>query len=278
MDVADLHLIDAVATSGSFTGAATRMRLSQPSVSARVAAVERALGAQLFTRDSRGARLTPAGQRYLGYVRRCLDLLATGARAASAEQNECSWTIGVPASYAPALAPDLVAAAADLQWPLTIRTGHSRALAEELLDGQLDLAITSPGPVPDSLATHHLLETPIIALAARGRHDDNPRYAVHSWNEAADAIITALLGRGTSRTQISVVSPASTAITLALHHQHIAVVPHVTAIPELASRVLTPLDLQLPRLTSSLRWLYPSSTVQLVQQFTAARARRQTRP
>src|SRR6266536_3580778 len=69
MDVDDLRLLEAVAAEGSFSRAAARLRFSQPSVSARIAAVERAIGAELFARDSRGARLTTAGERYLRYVR-----------------------------------------------------------------------------------------------------------------------------------------------------------------------------------------------------------------
>lgn len=281
MDIADLKLIDAVATGGSFTAAAAQMRLSQPSVSARVAAVERALGADLFTRDTRGARLTPAGQRYLGYARRCLTLLEAGARAAAAEQNIPTWRVGVPASYAPAVAPDLIAAAAALGWPVTIRTGHSNTLTEELLDGRLDIAITTHGPAPHGLTRQHLLETPITALTT-GHHDPaNPRYALHGWDHAADAIITSLLGQGTPRAHISLVSPAATAITLALHHQHIAVVPKITAAPELATRTLRPINLGFPRFTSSLQWLYPTTVEQDGQQFTDAVANRRstdTRP
>lgn len=112
MDVADLRLVDAVAERGSFTAAAAQLRMSQPSVSARVARVERALGAVLFIRDPRGTRLTEAGTAYLGYVRRCLRLLEDGGRAAAAHSPAPPWRIGLPASYAPALTPLLLEAAA----------------------------------------------------------------------------------------------------------------------------------------------------------------------
>ncbi len=265
MDIADLHLIDAVATRGSFTAAGAQLGLSQPAVSARVAAVERAVGANLFTRGSRGARLTPAGQRYLGYLRRCLHLLADGARAAAAERPDPIWAVGVPASYAPALAPILTAAAADCEWPLSIHADHSTALRAELLDGRLDIAIATPGPLPDGMSNRHLLETPVVAVAVAvavdpDRVDPDRRYAVHSWQESADAVISELLGRGIPRTHISIVSPATTAIALALHHHHVAVVPKLTASAELTCGKLTILDLRLPRLTAALDWLLPTRT------------------
>ena len=166
MDVADLQLVEAVAERGSFSAAAAALRLSQPSVSARIAAVERGIGASLFLRDSRGARLTPAGERYLGYLRRSLRLLADGARAAAAETPQRPWMIGVPASYAPALAPLLIDAAARQGRAVTLRTGHSRHLREELCDGRLDLAIATPGPLPSELASRHLIDSPIVTVAS----------------------------------------------------------------------------------------------------------------
>lgn len=261
MDIADLQVIDAVASRGSFTAAAAQLGLSQPAVSARVAAVERAVGASLFIRDSRGARLTPAGQRYLGYLRRCLHLLADGARAAAGERPDPIWAVGVPASYAPALAPILTDAAADCEWPLSIHADHSTALRAELLDGRLDIAIATPGPHPDGMSSRHLLDTPVVAVASNpDRVGPDCRYAVHSWQESADAVISDLLGRGIPRTHISVVSPATTAIALALHHHHVAVVPKLTASRELTGGKLTILDLRLPRLTAALDWLLPTRT------------------
>ncbi len=212
MDVEDLRLLDAVAAEGSFSRAAARLRFSQPSVSARIAAVERAVGADLFVRDSRGARLTPAGQRYLHYVRRCLYLLEQG-RHAAAQRAEQVIRVGVPASYAPALAPVLADAAIAQQLPLSIRTGHSAGLREELLDGHLDLAFTAPGPVAPGITSRPAAESAIAALACPpgqgARRDQAPgqRFAVHSWSQDADEVIAEMLAADTSGGRIIIVSP-----------------------------------------------------------------------
>lgn len=258
MDLANLQLLQAVADRGSFSASAAALRLSQPSVSARIAAVERAVGAQLFLRDSRGARLTPAGARYLSYARRALHLLDEGVRAAAAESPEPGWVIGLPASYAPALAPLLLDAAARDGRPITLRTGHSRQLRADLSDGRLDLAVTTPGPLPTGLTSRHLIDTPIVALAAPDRPDPD-RYAVHSWADSGvDAIITELLGRGLPRQQVSVVSPATAALALAEHHAHLAVVPRLAASVQLAAGTLVVRRIGLPRLRTSLEWVYPT--------------------
>lgn len=258
MDLADLRLIDAVAVHGSFSAAAAQLRLSQPSVSARIAAVERTIGAALFLRDSRGARLTAAGDRYLGYVRRSLTLLADGQRAASAEPAQATLRVGVPASYAAALAPALTDAATACQLNLSLHASHSRELRTDLRDGRLDVAMVSAGIVPVGLTSRHALITTTVALGAPGvtAASNDTRYAVHSWSDASDDVISQLLGRGVDRANITVVSPAAAAIGLAIHRGHIAVVPRLTAQLDIDDGRLQPLDLPMPTITIALDWLH----------------------
>ena len=270
MDLRDLELLDTVAMHGSFSAAAAHVRLSQPSVSARIAAIERAIGTQLFLRDSRGARLTPAGERYLGYVRRCLALLEDGQRAVTAELARSTIHVGVPASYAAALAPALSDAATTCRLDLALRATHSRELRTDLRDGRIDLALVTTGVVPVGLDSRHALTTTTVALAAPGVDVAAPdtRYAVHSWGEATEDVISQLLGRGVTRADITVVSPAAAAISLAIHRRHVAVVPRLTAELDIAAGRLQPVDLPLPNLTIGLDWLHRSSLREgPVQQF-----------
>ncbi len=58
----DLELLVCVAEAGSITHGARRAHLSLPAASARLQAMERAIGARLLIRGRRGATLTPAGQ------------------------------------------------------------------------------------------------------------------------------------------------------------------------------------------------------------------------
>src|SRR6185437_9853193 len=57
-----------IAASGSFVAAAGRLNVTQTAVSARVKALEESLGRQLFVRNKSGARLTPAGERFLRHA------------------------------------------------------------------------------------------------------------------------------------------------------------------------------------------------------------------
>jgi len=60
-----LSLVDA----GSFTQAAARVRVTQPTLSSGIAELERLVGAQLFVRDRKRVRMTDAGARLLPIAR-----------------------------------------------------------------------------------------------------------------------------------------------------------------------------------------------------------------
>ena len=67
---------------GSVTAAAEELFVTQPSVSAAVAALEREVGAKLLERDGRGLRPTAAGAAFAPYATHVLGLLEQGGRAA----------------------------------------------------------------------------------------------------------------------------------------------------------------------------------------------------
>src|SRR5437773_4850391 len=77
-----LRVFVRVARSGSFSRAARDLGLSQPSASRIVAALERELGAMLFTRSTRALSLTEAGAEYLGRVETALAVLDEAEHAA----------------------------------------------------------------------------------------------------------------------------------------------------------------------------------------------------
>ncbi|MFJ9905470.1 LysR family transcriptional regulator [Streptomyces sp. NPDC101152] len=72
MDLDAVRTFVAVADAGRFREAALTLSVTQQAVSKRVAALERDLGARLFTRTARGARLTIDGQVFLPHARELL--------------------------------------------------------------------------------------------------------------------------------------------------------------------------------------------------------------
>ena len=81
MDIASLHAFVAIADSGSFSLAADCLRLTQPAVSKRVAALETELNVRLFDRLGRAVRLTEAGTVLLPRARRILAEVDDSRRA-----------------------------------------------------------------------------------------------------------------------------------------------------------------------------------------------------
>ncbi len=89
MELRQLQYFLACARCGSLTTAAEELFTSQPHVSMVIRELEQELGAQLFTRRSKGVELTETGERVYGYALRALrnaELFASVSR----EQREHS--------------------------------------------------------------------------------------------------------------------------------------------------------------------------------------------
>src|SRR5688572_8858123 len=67
---------------GSIRAAAASLMVTEPSVSAGVASLQRELGVALVERQGRGIRVTPAGQEFAGYASQILGLYDKAARRA----------------------------------------------------------------------------------------------------------------------------------------------------------------------------------------------------
>lgn len=88
MELEQIRIFAAAAESGSFSKAAERLYISHSTVSRAVAALEAELGSELFTRDSRGAALTPAGEELLRGGRELLALSDELKRRATERKGE----------------------------------------------------------------------------------------------------------------------------------------------------------------------------------------------
>lgn len=85
MDLEDLKIFVEVADMGGVAPAARRLELSKSIVSRRLARLEGALGAQLFSRTARGATLTEAGATFRDHAMRAVAEMETAREALSPE-------------------------------------------------------------------------------------------------------------------------------------------------------------------------------------------------
>jgi len=132
----------AVATEGSFTSAARRLAVSQPTVTSQVGDIEKQYKVELFHRTGRGVRLTSAGAMLLPVVRR---MFASFEEALACledfrEMRQGHLRIG---AYGPYDAAALVARHKK-RFPalsISVDIANSSTLAEKLLNYELDAAL-----------------------------------------------------------------------------------------------------------------------------------------
>ncbi|MEV6957030.1 LysR family transcriptional regulator [Streptomyces sp. NPDC051183] len=88
LELRHLQAVCQIAEAGSLGGAARRLGVSQPALSAQLRRIERVTGGELFVRGRRGVEPTPLGQFVLARARRVLgemDALGAEARAMAAD-------------------------------------------------------------------------------------------------------------------------------------------------------------------------------------------------
>lgn len=139
---AQLRQFLAVVDTGSFTRAAERIGVAQPSLSAGIAELERLVGAKLFLREQRRIRLTEAGSRLVAHARaieREFRLAETGLVAAA--PADAPLRIGALASLSTAML-GRIAAAYGRGRSLIVIEGSDADLRKRLAGGQIDAALT----------------------------------------------------------------------------------------------------------------------------------------
>src|SRR5262245_54452513 len=107
-DLNKLRIFVTIARLASFTRAAERLHLTQPTVSQQLTMLEKSVSTLLIERDTRHLRLTPAGEVLLGYAERLLALAIEAAEATRAAAGVADRTlrIGVGHTLATYLLPE----------------------------------------------------------------------------------------------------------------------------------------------------------------------------
>ncbi len=168
MQLHQLAYAVAVAEEGSFTRAAERLHLAQPSLSRQVRLLEQELGVSLFHRGpGQGpVTMTPDGSALLPFMQRVLaDVAATGAEArALAGMARGRVAVGAtPSLITSVLAPALVAFHQSHPGiDLAVVEAGSHQLVPQVAAGEVDLALVVL-PVADPLVdTTALFDDPLV--------------------------------------------------------------------------------------------------------------------
>ena len=191
MDLEQVRTFLAVAANGSFLEAASRLYVTQSTVSARIHSLEAWLGNRLFTRNRSGASLTPAGKRFLRHAK-SLVLTLEQARHDVGLPSGFRASISVGARIAlwegflPQWAGRMRATAPDIS--IRSEIGFEEDLMRRLIEGTLDIGLMYTPQHSPGLQVEHLFDETLVLLTSdpgRGwRHDD---YVHVDWGPAFHA-------------------------------------------------------------------------------------------
>jgi|SRR5690606_33250214 len=158
----------AVAELGSFSKAAQRVSVTQPTLSVGIAKLEQEVGARLFERTTRRVSLTPAGSKFLQHARRITQEYEAALREVSDTPQLKRVRAGILSTIPARDLERVVAQHArnSSGEALEILDSTERDLANRLSDGRLELAITILRPGLESFAQEKLRNEPYVLFVS----------------------------------------------------------------------------------------------------------------
>jgi DNA-binding transcriptional LysR family regulator len=185
-----------VSLTGSFSKAGDILFLSQPSVSARVKALENEIGSTLFKRSGKNVTLSAAGETFLPYAKNILQNVQEGKLSVQRENNKAEGelvisSVIIAANY---ILPTLIEQF-HKDYPkikLALHTGHSHHVLDMVLNHQVPLGISRAVNHPQ-IETTHLMDDEMV-LAIYPEHPFSSQHTVSIEEVAKEPLI--LFNRG----------------------------------------------------------------------------------
>jgi DNA-binding transcriptional LysR family regulator len=167
MDLSQLEAFVQVAAHRSFSRAAEALFLTQPSVTARIQALEREIGEPLFERNGRGVRLTDVGDAFLPYAERVLKALQEGRDALDGIRNLEIGTLRLGSAFTVSahVLPHILKEFRT-RYPridVSVRTGRSYHLLQMVLADEVQAAMVRSISHPD-IQTIELYQDEVVLV------------------------------------------------------------------------------------------------------------------
>ena len=200
LDPGDLDAFLMVVRQRSFGRAASALMVSQPTVSDRIARLERCVGAELFVRGPRGVSLTQAGDRLLPMASRIVGLMDAAVDAVQAADQPPPFRVGVHSTFAYRLVPLVLSALASPTRGVRVQDAHSDEIIAMLLDGVLDAGFApwSPTSGPSVVA---LPPDPVVCVCAPAHELASTRSVPVGWVVQHDVALN-LWGTGSASSRL----------------------------------------------------------------------------
>ncbi|MEJ2623230.1 MAG: LysR substrate-binding domain-containing protein [Pseudolabrys sp.] len=176
MDVRQLRYFIAIVEQGSFSQAATVLKIAQPALSLHVRNIEAHLGTPLLFRSPKGVVPTEAGEILLRNARIIVDQLAITEEEIRGHEADPHGVVrlGLPGTISEMLSVPLITAAR-VRYPgiqLRIAEAMSGFVLEWMRDARIDLAVIYRNVSEDGLATEELLEEELAFFGPAGGLND----------------------------------------------------------------------------------------------------------
>jgi len=145
MDIDQLITFERIVREGGFSRAARSLDITQPTISARIQALEHEVGGPLFLRSGRKLALTERGESFLPYAEKIVTLLAEGVEVAHLTQSGQRGRVTVGTMQS--LAGDFLASTIAHYYKthpyvdVFVNTGHSDQIVAMLMDGIVKLGL-----------------------------------------------------------------------------------------------------------------------------------------
>jgi DNA-binding transcriptional LysR family regulator len=203
MEIRQLRAFVAIAESGTFTAGAQRVHVTQAAISMQIRQLENELGAKLFIRAPRRVILTEAGEHLLQRARLILrehdaaqDEIAELAGANKGRLRIGNSSANVAIEVLPKLLRELHKQHSQAE--VTVGSGTSEALVQQILAGELDLAFVSLPVEARGIQTERLAEDQLVAIASP-RHRLAKQRTVSAYTLAGEKLILGERGGNTRR-------------------------------------------------------------------------------
>jgi len=177
-----------VSASGSFLVAAERLNLTQTAVSARIRTLEDLLGRRLFIRNKAGARLTPAGERFMRHATTLVQIWERARhQVALPPGREDGVSLGGELSlWHPLLADWLIWMHRERpEIALRAEVDSPSRLLDRVQEGSLDLAVLYNPPQRPDLVAELLVEEKLVMVTTAPDGLLRPEHYVYvDWGSA----------------------------------------------------------------------------------------------
>lgn len=194
MELRQLQAFVITAECGSFTAAARRLGVSQPSLSMRISRLEDSLGVSLFDRLGQAVAITPAGTALLAEARALLarsDSARAAVRAASFNTSS-TVSIGAIRSIASFVLPQVLERLHHEHANASVRIveGSTSDLIEAVIGATLDLAVVVDLVIDERIISEPLgSETLLLAVPEAYRNEQAATLLTREGLERVGAIV-----------------------------------------------------------------------------------------